>query len=336
MKHTTILFCLSTFLLLPQVANSQMDYLFDDNETPAETSTISDTPTNQADTPDQTNNPSTDYLAEYLDEVETEQKAKNSARIVLDKSPQILDVRKAKINPVPKIKKKTPPPEEKTIVNTDVASDTKVVTPTPQDKKELVLKNYKKAPLGLFWNAGIEQIKNAGFTLSPAMRKDYTNVYHVTNPDQKNQTFRYITAIFGIRDKLWCIYATGNLLDDDDQASKVLALYKKYYTALEHKYGNAKEHFTPHTYTEQLESGDKQNSTTTVEKQNPMGGDNFLSELQQGTAVLYATFHNETIGVTLGVSVNGEGKSYISIDYKNLQLMKKEEDEAFNQTLIDL
>ena len=67
-----------------------------------------------------------------------------------------------------------------------------------------------------------------------------------------------------------------------------------------------------------------------------MGGDNFLQELQEGKAILYATFQNEKIGVTLGVSVDGAGKSYISIDYKDFALMESEKQTILNKTIEDL
>ena len=58
--------------------------------------------------------------------------------------------------------------------------------------------------------------------------------------------------------------------------------------------------------------------------------------LEQGKAVLYATFQNDKIGVTLGVSVDGDGKSYISVDYKDFALMDSEQQTILNKTIEDL
>ena len=98
----------------------------------------------------------------------------------------------------------------------------------------------------------------------------------------------------------------------------------------------------PAEYTEKVIEQDEEGSDKTkvaektVTKTAPIGNDNFLAELQQGTAVLYATFENEMLGVTLGVSVDGEGKSYISIDYKNLKIMEEENQTKLNNLISDI
>ena len=62
-----------------------------------------------------------------------------------------------------------------------------------------------------------------------------------------------------------------------------------------------------------------------VQMQNPLGGENFLQELQEGKATLYATFHNDEIGVTLGIYVDENAKSHLLLDYKNLPIMEQEQ-----------
>jgi hypothetical protein len=206
-----------------------------------------------------------------------------------------------------------------------------------QQKREELKEKLTPAPFGLYWDATMDEIKELGFELKPAARKDYEQVYQVTNVKQQSNNFRDIIAIFGVDNHLWCIFAQGNLLDDDARASKVLDLYHKYYKALEQKYGNAHQYFTPYKYEEELIEGEGENQkTTVVTHENPLGGDNFLRELQEGKAFLYATFENGTIGATLGVSVDGSGKSYISLDYKNLRLMNKEQNEGYNRLLEDI
>ena len=70
------------------------------------------------------------------------------------------------------------------------------------------------------------------------------------------------------------------------QMAKVLKLYRKYYKLLNQKYGNAKEFFTPKiTVIEKTvkdQFGREQIETTKIKE--PLGGKNFLAELQSGEA----------------------------------------------------
>ena len=61
-----------------------------------------------------------------------------------------------------------------------------------------------------------------------------------------------------------------------------------------------------------------------------MGGKNFLAELKSGEAVLYATFEDAKVGAALAVNVDGNGKSYIIIDFTNLQIYKEREEQTLN------
>ena len=51
----------------------------------------------------------------------------------------------------------------------------------------------------------------------------------------------------------------------------------------------------------------------------------FLKELQNGEAFLYATFENGKVGAALSVNVDGSGQSYITVEYKNLTIMQARE-----------
>ena len=202
---------------------------------------------------------------------------------------------------------------------------------------KLIAQKHDSAPFGLFWGIDKEQTEMLGFELQSAERKDYTNVYNIANPKQTVQTFNIVTAIFGEQNKLWCIFAQSTPQKDTPKASEVLNLYHKYYDALEQKYGNAKQYFTPYTYTEELTNEENQKQQKEkITKTNSIGNDNFLAELQSGNAVLYATFENNKIGITLGVSVDGDGKSYISLDYKNLKIMEEERQTKLNNLISDI
>ena len=307
------LFFLGTFLFVASVCNAQMVELFDDGT---------------EDSADEIINPASE--SSILDD----EQAKDAARDLLQQKPTILNLRKNDLKSLKQLEEKTREIRSKT---EKIAQEKEEAEETEEDRIKKLKAKYQSAPFGLYWAASQENIKKFGFELLPAERKDYKNVFQVVNPQQKNNTFAYIIAIFGMQDKLWCVYAQGIPQEDDAKATKVLALYHRYFEALSAKYGNAEEHFEPYTYEEQLIKGEgEKKKVITVTKQNPLGGDNFLQELQEGKAVLYATFQNDKIGVTLGVSVDGDGKSYISVDYKDFALMDSEQQTILNRTIEDL
>lgn len=307
------LFFLGTFLFVASVCNAQMVELFDDGT---------------EDSADEIINPASE--SSILDD----EQAKDAARDLLQQKPTILNLRKNDLKSLKQLEEKTREIRSKT---EKIAQEKEEAEETEEDRIKKLKAKYQSAPFGLYWAASQENIKKFGFELLPAERKDYKNVFQVANPQQKNNTFAYIIAIFGMQDKLWCVYAQGIPQEDDAKATKVLALYHRYFEALSAKYGNAEEHFEPYTYEERLIKGEgEKKKVITLTKQNPLGGDNFLQELQEGKAVLYATFQNDKIGVTLGVSVDGDGKSYISVDYKDFALMDSEQQTILNRTIEDL
>ena len=219
------------------------------------------------------------------------------------------------------------------IISQNTSTISKIQTST-QTETNSTISAFERAPFGLYWNISSEALSESGYNLQPAQRDGYDNVYAVTNPKQNNQTFELITAIFGKHNHLWCIYAQSKPQKDTPNGSQVLELYHKYYDALKQKYGNAQEFFTPHKYPERQE--DKNGKVNLVEKQSEIGGDDFLYELKNGTSSLFATFESDTIGVTLTVNVNEHNKSFISLDYKNLQIKKSDEDKNFNDLIDEL
>lgn len=182
------------------------------------------------------------------------------------------------------------------------------------------------APFGLVWGAGIAETKDLGVILSKIDEKDYVNNFTATHLPKPISDFTRIDLTFGQENELWRILAYGKLIDDDKDASKVLTLYKIYYKLLNKKYGGAEEHFTPQVL--EVEKKDARGKTVTEKVEQPMGGDNFLEALQSGEAVLYATFQNKEVGAALAVSVDGDGKSYIVIDYKNIKILQARENKA--------
>ena len=240
MKKLFLFFAL-LFFYQPTAVSAQAIELLDNESTAPETN---------SQTAEANAAAATDYLDDYIDGVETEKKAQNTARALLNQKPQILNLRQNEIKTLEKLKERTAEIQKKSQPSVKIET-----LPDKEKTKEEILQKLRDslqaAPMGLYWAATQEQIQELGFELKPAERKDYKNVFQVLNPQQNNNTFALTTAIFGLQNKLWCIYAQGALLNDDAQASQVLALYRRYYEALSKKYGNAQEHFEPYTYQEQ-------------------------------------------------------------------------------------
>lgn len=202
----------------------------------------------------------------------------------------------------------------------------------PSDKEvALEAQDLDAAPFGLLWKASSAAIKNMGVVLKPAEQEDYVNSFVATQLPVDAKGFRTIQITFGEEDELWRIIAYGNFLDDTPSASKGLRQYEMYARLLNQKYGNQKDFYTPATKTVEKEviiGGRKTMQTEQVPEK--MGNPNFLSQLQQGTATLYSTFEGNGIGAALSLNVDGDGKSYIVIDYKNLNILKERENETLN------
>lgn len=202
----------------------------------------------------------------------------------------------------------------------------------PSDKEVAAeAQNLAAAPFGLLWKAGVATIKNMGVILTPAEQEDYVNSFVATQLPVDAKNFRRIQLTFGEEDELWRIIAYGDFINDTPSASKGLRMYEMYARLLNQKYGNQKDFYTPAMKTIEKEVVVQGRQTIQTEQvPEKMGNPNFLSQLQQGTASLYSTFEGNGIGVALALNVDGDGKSYIVIDYKNLKILQEREDEALN------
>ena len=95
---------------------------------------------------------------------------------------------------------------------------------------------------------------------------------------------------------------------------------------LERKYGNTQEYFTPRPINkEQIYTDAHLDAPDTS-----IGNPNFLSDIQIGGAELYATFENDEVISALSLNVDGEGQSYITIEYKNKRIIQSREDVTFD------
>ena len=191
---------------------------------------------------------------------------------------------------------------------------------------------YGEAPFGLSWGATYNQTKALGVDMERVERKDSVNDFIVTKLPKPIADFRQVIVSFGENNSLWRLTAYGRLLNDDASASKALHLYRKYYGLLERKYGNAKEFFTPKITTVEKKVKDEYGvDKVEIEKiSEPIGGADFLAELKSGQAVLYATFEDQDVGAALAVNVDGDGKSYIIIDYTNLRIFREREEQTLD------
>ena len=196
------------------------------------------------------------------------------------------------------------------------------------DETSTVMSYSRVAPFGLIWGSSVEETQKQGILLSPILEKDYPNSFSTSKLPKALDDFSRVDVSYGSDDKLWRIIAYGSFLDDDASASKVMRLYKIYSSLLNKKYGNKEEFFTP-AQIEEISKNAQGKEISTL-KDAPLGNKNFLSQLQNGSAVLYSTFHNKEVGAAIAVNVDGDGKSYIVIDYKNLMILNAQEKETLD------
>lgn len=217
------------------------------------------------------------------------------------------------------------------------AQKLKIDTPKlPQRKKTEAPKltaaeNLSNAPFGLLWGGTMADITNIGVILTKIEEKDYINSFSATHLPKPIRDFRQVDLTFGEENELWRIISYGKFLDDNASADLILREYRQYYKLLSQKYGNAKEFYTPKmvTYEKKVKNQYGEEEIETEQRPDPIGSPTFLADLESGEATLYATFEGKEVGAALAVNVDGNGKSYIIIDYKNIKILKARE----NQTL---
>lgn len=191
---------------------------------------------------------------------------------------------------------------------------------------------YKNAPFGLKWSAGLEEIKALGVRMQKVEVKDSPNTYALYHLPKPIEAFRDVLGSFGNNNALWRIAAYGRYLKDDASASKGVAEYRKYYKILEKKYGNAQEFFSPaiENVEETIPNDDGTTTTSLKQTAQEIGTTGFLQKLISGESTLYATFEGDGIGVTLALLADGDGQTYIIIDYKSLQAAEREDEDLYD------
>lgn len=178
---------------------------------------------------------------------------------------------------------------------------------------------YGEAPLGLTWGASQQEIEQSGVILTPTELKDYTHCFKATNLPESNKEFASVIVVFGDDNKLWRVLVrTQFITGDSANGTKTLKQYNRFYDLLAKKYGNAQQFYT------QLDENDN-----IIPNASPDKNPNLLSNMELGVAELYATFEGDNVGVALSVNVDGDMQSYMTIDYKNLKILKENEVELF-------
>lgn len=197
----------------------------------------------------------------------------------------------------------------------------------PVELKKAAPENLSPAPFGLLWGATIADINDLGITLNSIEIKDYVNTFSAENLPKSVIGFRTVDVVFGQENELWRIIAYGDFLNDDASASKVMLEYRKYYTLLNKKYGNAQETYIPAAVNVDRNPEEETAPAFVPSKDapNPQNAPDLLKNLQSGQTTIYATFQNKDTGAALTVSVDGEGKSYITIDYRSLRILRQRE-----------
>lgn len=189
--------------------------------------------------------------------------------------------------------------------------------------KDINIENLKEAPFGMFWGATQASTRSQGIVLQAVELKDYENSFLASSLPKPLDFFERTYAVFGKDDELYRILTYSHKLSDDSSAQKTLDEYNKYSKLLEKKYGNKQVFFTPAIIEKTVKNA--QNKEETVKEEAPLGNPDFLNQLASGQAVLYSTYNNQDIAAALSISVDGEKKSYIVIDYKNLKILQKQE-----------
>jgi len=188
------------------------------------------------------------------------------------------------------------------------------------------------APFGLLWLATQQEIENHNVKLTPKAIKDSPNCFVATNLPKPVSAFDNVLACFGENNLLWRIIAYGTPISDDNNASKGLKEYQKFYEIFKTKYGHDEEFYTAAVVNIDKEVVLKDGSKSHVIKQRfvEKGDDDFKEKLMSGESVLYATFYNRLANVTLVLTADGEGQTFIVVDYQNLKMNQLEQQEMLD------
>ncbi|MBQ7660347.1 MAG: hypothetical protein IJS26_06415 [Alphaproteobacteria bacterium] len=220
---------------------------------------------------------------------------------------------------------------DKAPIKIDIDSSLKPKIRTQKDE-QAPFTARQAAPFGLKWLASKDEILYLNVRLTPKQIKDSPNSYIATNLPKPVALFKEVLLSFGDENALWRIAAYGNPIDDDSRASKGVEQYQKFYELLSEKYGNAQQFFTPAAVNvdEVITQEDGVKSKKIKQTFVQIGDEGFKQKLMSGESSLFATFNNQTVGVTLALLADGNGQTFIIINYQNLKAEENKKDEMLD------
>lgn len=184
------------------------------------------------------------------------------------------------------------------------------------------------APFGLLWNSSINTTRNQGIQLNMVDIKDYPDSFEASHLPKSIDFFDRVYVTFGHTDELYRIIAYSQNFEDNASAEKTLNYYRTYSEYLNKKYGNMEQIFNPATITKTIQ--DEQGQDKEIQEEAPLGNPDFLEQLANGQAVLFSTYHNDKVEAVLSINVDGDKKSSIVIEYRNLQILKQQENSTID------
>lgn len=259
------------------------------------------------------NNNFRDFL--ISDEIIVEEKAneaKTEAGRLLDSAPRKIEIKGLKVESIRR------------------GRETKKETLTPPTPE--IINKYGEAPFGLAWGTNTSYIRDTGVELEEIKDELNPRTFLATHLPKPGADFEKVSTYFGRDNKLWRIIAYGTVFTDNSRGSLVLKEYNKYSRLLEKKYGNKKERFAPKiTKIEKVKEISKGETEVIVETiKSEIGGENFIKEIKNEETTLYTTFTDGKLVIALSIAVDENDKSFIIIDYKNIELIKEQEAAAYN------
>lgn len=192
--------------------------------------------------------------------------------------------------------------------------------------------SFEEAPLGLSWGADTNYIKATGVILEDISNEAEPRTFYGTYLPKPVDDFDRVALFFGLHNKLWRIVVETKPMEDDVRASKMMMQFRKYNRLLEQKYGGAEIIYNPKIINVE-KIVELENGRTTIEietEEKKISNNEFLQEIKNNEAELFAVFDDGTVGVTLQAVVDENNKSYIVIDYKNLAIIKELENKIID------
>ncbi|MDD4556385.1 MAG: hypothetical protein PHE89_03545 [Alphaproteobacteria bacterium] len=200
----------------------------------------------------------------------------------------------------------------------------------PKTQEEDLIK-YGEAPFGLNWGTSQQYVRNNnGVILTDISTKENVLSFSANLLPKNIADFDNYILNFGYENKLWHIIAHSRPKTDDASLTLGLNEYDKYAKLLSRKYKDKTEFFSAKTSVveEVKKQPNGKEEIIKTEVKSEIGDQNFKKDIQSGDVSLYSLFEGGDVGVALALNVDKDGKSYITIEYKSMKLIKEREDKT--------